>query len=141
MTTVPEAIAAGHVTADEVVAAEVVDLTTGPQWFRKLPVAIQAWQLTEDADWEAIADWCGGRLLNVEQGDSGEYETYLEIDTLEGTMRAGLGDWVLRGVQGEFYPCRADIFEASYESTPPPQHADEPAVRGKSAAAGPQRGG
>lgn len=46
---------------------------------------------------------------------------YLAIDTLEGTMRADVGDWVIRGVQGEFYPCKPDIFEATYvvvEPTP-----------------------
>lgn len=39
----------------------------------------------------------------------------LEIDTLEGTMYALPGDWIIRGVQGEFYPCKPDIFEATYE--------------------------
>lgn len=37
------------------------------------------------------------------------------IDTLEGTMIAAPGDWIIRGVQGEFYPCKPDIFEATYE--------------------------
>ena len=37
------------------------------------------------------------------------------IDTLEGAMRATAGDWIIRGVQGEFYPCKPDIFEATYE--------------------------
>ena len=38
------------------------------------------------------------------------------IDTLEGTMRANPGDWIIRGVKGEFYPCKSDIFEATYEA-------------------------
>ncbi|MBX6749999.1 MAG: hypothetical protein IRY85_10090 [Micromonosporaceae bacterium] len=83
--------------------------------FRKKPVEIEAAQLTEDADWEAVAAWCGGRLANVEQADSGEYETTLVISTLEGDMTACVGDWVIRGVKGEFYPCRDDIFRATYE--------------------------
>jgi hypothetical protein len=37
------------------------------------------------------------------------------IDTPEGTMRAERGDWIIRGIQGEIYPCKPDIFEASYE--------------------------
>ncbi|WP_258933231.1 hypothetical protein [Nesterenkonia pannonica] len=37
------------------------------------------------------------------------------IATLEGEMRAGVGDWIIRGVQGEFYPIKPDIFEATYE--------------------------
>ena len=37
------------------------------------------------------------------------------IETLEGTMWAQPGDWIIKGVQGEFYPCKPDIFEATYE--------------------------
>ena len=40
---------------------------------------------------------------------------YVDIVTLEGTMRADIGDWVIRGVKGEFYPFKPDIFEATYE--------------------------
>lgn len=40
---------------------------------------------------------------------------YLDIDTLEGTMRCGKGDYIIRGVNGEFYPCKADIFKKTYE--------------------------
>lgn len=40
---------------------------------------------------------------------------HIAIDTLEGTMRALPGDWIIRGVQGEFYPCKPDIFVATYE--------------------------
>jgi hypothetical protein len=39
----------------------------------------------------------------------------LALDTLEGTMTASPGDWIIRGVQGEFYPCKPDIFDATYE--------------------------
>jgi hypothetical protein len=42
-------------------------------------------------------------------------EPCLYIETLEGRMRADLGDYVIRGVKGEFYPCKPDIFEATYE--------------------------
>lgn len=41
---------------------------------------------------------------------------FLLIATLEGVMQAKPGDWVIRGVQGEFYPCRDDIFRATYEA-------------------------
>ena len=40
----------------------------------------------------------------------------VEIETLEGTMRGNVGDWLIRGLKGEYYPCKPDIFEASYES-------------------------
>ena len=43
----------------------------------------------------------------------------LSIKTLEGTMTASLGDWVIRGVNGELYPCKPDIFEKTYEIVPP----------------------
>jgi hypothetical protein len=39
----------------------------------------------------------------------------LYIETLEGTMKADNGDWIIRGVKGELYPCKPDIFEATYE--------------------------
>lgn len=42
----------------------------------------------------------------------------LEIVTLEGVMRAERKDWIIRGVKGEFYPCKPDIFEATYEAVP-----------------------
>ncbi|WP_432794493.1 hypothetical protein [Rhodococcus ruber] len=41
---------------------------------------------------------------------------YIEIQTLEGAMRATLDDWIIRGVKGEFYPCKHDIFTATYEA-------------------------
>jgi hypothetical protein len=39
----------------------------------------------------------------------------LEVHTLEGVMRADIGDWIIRGIKGELYPCKPDIFEATYE--------------------------
>ena len=55
-----------------------------------------------------IVKWCGGRA--VDEGNA-----VIAIDTLEGTMLADAGDWVIRGLKGEFYPCKPDIFYASYE--------------------------
>jgi hypothetical protein len=40
----------------------------------------------------------------------------LHIPTLEGDMNASVGDYIIKGVQGEFYPCKPDIFEATYEA-------------------------
>ncbi len=42
-------------------------------------------------------------------------EVALDIDTLEGTMRANVGDWIIKGIRGEVYPCKPDIFAATYE--------------------------
>ena len=42
-------------------------------------------------------------------------DPYMRVVTLEGTMVASCGDWIIKGVKGEFYPCKPDIFEATYE--------------------------
>lgn len=47
--------------------------------------------------------------------DTSEGETFLPIDTLEGIMKASIGDYIIKGIQGEFYPCKPDIFEQTYE--------------------------
>ena len=53
-----------------------------------------------------VAAWCGGEVT-----DEG-----VEIPTLEGTMTGRPGDWIIKGVRDEFYPCRADIFLETYEA-------------------------
>lgn len=45
-------------------------------------------------------------------------DMWLEIDTLEGIMRANPGDYIIKGIKGEIYPCKADIFKASYDEVP-----------------------
>lgn len=73
---------------------------------------IEAVQLREPATPDDIAQWCGGKVCGV--GAVGE-KVWIEIETLEGTMRADYLDWIIKGVKGEFYPCKPDIFEATYE--------------------------
>ena len=81
--------------------------------YRKKPVEIEAIQLTSGNATE-VAAWCGGLVESADcSGDGPPY--VVRIDTLEGSMIAGLGDYVIRGVQGEFYPCKPDIFEQSYD--------------------------
>lgn len=80
--------------------------------FRKKPVVIEARQLTNTNAGE-IARWCFGKVRGGPGGGS-RGGTVL-IDTLEGTHLASVGDWVIEGVHGEFYPCKPDIFEATYE--------------------------
>jgi hypothetical protein len=48
-------------------------------------------------------------------GKFAQGRVFVQIQTLEGTMRADEGDWIIRGVKGELYPCKPDIFEATYE--------------------------
>lgn len=79
--------------------------------YRKKPVVIDAWQLTKENIEAGIPDW-----INTEQVSIfGEANVFAEIHTLEGTMQASYGDYIIKGVQGEFYPCKPDIFEATYE--------------------------
>ena len=83
--------------------------------FRKKPVVIDAWcwRIRPDLDkpqWLTDALASGVIVALNEYAGSGA-----EINTLEGTMRADLGDWIIRGVKGELYPCKPDIFAATYE--------------------------
>ena len=77
---------------------------------RKKPVEVEAFQLNND-NAGVLADWCNGRL--VERADN--FEKYIQIITLEGIMTARVGDWIIKGVQGDFYTCHPSIFEQNYE--------------------------
>jgi len=64
-----------------------------------------------------VAAWCGGRTwVDRMLYPESDRVTLVVIQTLEGTMQASPGDWIIRGVAGEFYPCKPDIFEATYEA-------------------------
>lgn len=78
-----------------------------PTKYRKKPVEIEAMHFADVTDGSRIAEWCGG------SNERSPHE--VQITTLEGVMTATLGDYVIRGVQGEFYPCKPDIFAATYE--------------------------
>jgi hypothetical protein len=84
--------------------------------YRKLPVEIEAAHLTDDADWKAIAIWCSSPLKWAHR--RGDLKDQLPISTPEGTIWVSVGDWIIKGVKGEFYRCKPDIFEAAYEPTP-----------------------
>jgi hypothetical protein len=87
--------------------------------YRKKPVEIEAQQY--DGTWQSVNDWLtalgydedgdgtdGGPACHMADGE-------LIIQTLEGDLHASPGDFIIRGVQGEFYPCKPDIFAATYE--------------------------
>lgn len=77
--------------------------------FRKKPVVIEAVQFTGRNDNE-VADFIGDNGYDpIDRGPS------WVIHTLEGDMNVSIGDWIIKGVQGEFYPCKPDIFEQTYE--------------------------
>lgn len=64
-----------------------------------------------------IAAFMGGDLrVNYEDKDN----PYIPIETLEGTMKASVGDYIIKGVKGEFYPCKPDVFEQTYDCVDTP---------------------
>ena len=82
--------------------------------YRKKPVVIEAMQYLPHDNCDEIAQFIYGDSDWDEpctERENGEWA----IDTLEGTMWAQPGDWIIKGVQGEFYPCKPDIFAATYE--------------------------
>jgi hypothetical protein len=84
--------------------------------YRKKPVVIEAVRLvgeTEDAP-QDVVDWLAEES-RAKQWES-DRDGGIAIKTLEGVMRADPGDYVIQGVKGELYPCKPDIFEATYEA-------------------------
>lgn len=77
---------------------------------RKKPVEVEAYLLTQD-NAGILADWCGGILHRREDN----FEASIKIMTLEGVMTARKGDYIIKGVEGEFYPCASKVFEKTYE--------------------------
>jgi len=83
--------------------------------FRKKPVVIEAWQFDGSAESARPIIERAPHVRWSADGGGG----YLVIPTLEGDMRGDRGDWIIRGVKGEFYPCKPDIFAATYEPEEP----------------------
>lgn len=100
-----------------------------PMRYRKKPVVVEAVRFTGTSRCGAdIVRWAVENGADAEfhpfladhfKGDPKVYvahpDPYMRIVTLEGTMVASVGDYVIRGVKGEFYPCKPDIFEQTYE--------------------------
>lgn len=80
--------------------------------FRKKPVVIEAlkWEVNYES-LVAMSKFIGLDKFKLTENDA----TKLSITTLEGDMIAAEGDWIIKGVNGEFYPCKPDIFEKTYE--------------------------
>jgi len=79
--------------------------------YRKIPVVVEAHQFTETTK-DRVFNWvtCNRSADHDEKG-----QPVLKIQTLEGEMTAQLGDWVVKGVKGEFYPVKPDIFDLTFE--------------------------
>lgn len=90
------------------------------KYFRKKPVVIEAIQLTQD-NFVEVEKFIGyetiGFRFYCHEGDFVRKTNPLglNIDTLEGVMQAQLGDYIIRGIKGEYYPCKPDIFIQSYD--------------------------
>lgn len=84
--------------------------------YRKKPVVIEAVQW-DGNNFDNIKDFAGikVRYSTYDLYENSENKSTLLIYTLEGTMVASVGDFIIKGVKGEFYPCKPDIFEATYE--------------------------
>jgi hypothetical protein len=84
--------------------------------YRKKPVVIEARRVAGmPINVYAVADWCGGKVDTETAADRRSIVPFILIDTLEGTMKANEGDWIIKGVNGEFYPCKPDVFSKTYE--------------------------
>ena len=85
--------------------------------FRNNSVVIEAEQYT-GKNGVALRSWSGGAVVEspvLEPTEDNPTGDYVQVHTLEGIMCGGVGDWIIRGVKGEFYPCKPDIFAATYE--------------------------
>lgn len=78
--------------------------------FVKKPVEVQAVQWTGD-NYDEICNFIGCHPTFLH----GSFGPYIIIKTLEGDHHALVNDWIIRGIKGEFYPCKPDIFEQTYE--------------------------
>jgi hypothetical protein len=88
--------------------------------FRKKPIVVEAVRAAHalaDAahEWSGLPPWLSAAY---ERGDVLFLPNAIDIKTPEGRMRADYDDWVILGVKGEIYPCKPDIFEATYEHVP-----------------------
>ena len=81
--------------------------------YRKKPVEVEAFRINIDY----IPDWFMDKVTTNEAmlSKNPRHETFARIQTLEGVLLASPGDYIIRGIKGEIYPCKPDIFEATYE--------------------------
>ena len=85
-------------------------MAKGVRQFRKRPVTIEAMQLTDASSVLDIEEW-----INSPTTGYNTNPPTIWIDTLEGRMTANAGDWIIKGVNGEFYPCKDSIFIKTYQ--------------------------
>lgn len=82
--------------------------------YRKKPVVIEAF-LWDGQSTDELDDFLDGQSHDYGSWNrNGRTEYEVQINTLEGVMTADVGDYIIKGIKGEFYPCKPDIFEATY---------------------------
>jgi len=82
--------------------------------YRKKPVVVEAVCYT-GANYKEIVDFTSGVAMPIFNNDEDQFGEVMYVRTLEGNMCVNVGDLVIKGVQGEFYPCKPDIFSETYE--------------------------
>jgi hypothetical protein len=91
-------------------------------FYRKRPIEVYAvqWTGSNEDELEAFAGTFFDPLTDSQRDDSDDPEASAEVfDELHNTwVRVYDGDWIIQGIKGEFYPCRADVFETTYEEVP-----------------------
>lgn len=87
--------------------------------FRKKPVEIEAVQWHGESNCREVFEFLG-----LEHSEDEMDHSEIHIETLEGMMTARQGDWIIKGVHGERYPCKPDIFAKTYESAEEPSDSD-----------------
>ena len=85
-------------------------MAKGVRHFRKRPVTIEAMQLTDATSVLDIEEWINSPTTGYQTNPP-----TIWIDTLEGRTTANAGDWIIKGVNGEFYPCKNEIFIKTYQ--------------------------
>lgn len=79
--------------------------------YRKKPLIIEAIQLTDIESLPDLAQFLGKGIC----ASFNKKLQYIEIDTFDGTVKANVGDYIIRDIHGEIYPCKADIFAETYD--------------------------
>lgn len=85
---------------------------------RKKPIAVEAVQYSANKGFLENADWIENAIregILIRNLNTSNAECRWMVDTLEGSMRIGNGDWLIKGVDGELYPCKDEIFRKTYE--------------------------
>lgn len=90
--------------------------------YRKRPAVVDARQFVDEYTGSHIVEWInsfgGSSSYHAHLMDGKQIahpDPFIKIKTLEGVMIANLGDWVIQGVEGEFYPCKDTIFKSTYK--------------------------